>query len=127
MDTGMYIRGVVNMASYNLIPSFMETYCMDNIKEIKEYFMITKNKEIKLNKMNTTFDKLFKVILNISKEEMDTFTYLITKTVGKCINIYKPDEKTFKLIEDNHNYPFFFLEDIYFIEFEKNTIKFYDR
>lgn len=123
-EISIYIRGLVNISSYNLGYSYMESYCMKDLKDISKYFNIS-SKDIKLNKINKNIEPFFKEILNVDNKMIDTFTYLLQKKLGNYKNIYEPDDKTFKLIDSNNNtYPFYILDGIYFIEFEKMTVCF---
>ena len=128
-NDSIYISGLVNMASYNLSPSYMETDCMElknYIETFARYYEIPPEL-IKLKKINIEIDKFFENLLKIDKKSTDNLIYWITKTAGDCHKIYRVENKEFfdYLSDNNKNLtPFFFLEEIYFIEFENMAICF---
>lgn len=121
-NKNIYLSGVINMASYNLNPSYMEVDCIKSIDDFSKEYNIPKEKTI-LNKLNINIREIFKNLLKIEDNSIDNLLYLLEKESGKIKNIYELSHETFKLLSnDNSKYPFFFLEDMHLIEFEDITL-----
>ena len=123
-NLNIYLSGVINMASYNLNPSYMDVNCIKTIEEFSKLYDIPEEKII-LKKIDTSLKELFKRVLKIEDKAIDNLLYLIEKEVGIVKNKYVLSNETFELISsDNSKYPFFFLEDMYVIEFENMSLVF---
>ena len=123
-----YVSGLIRMASYNLGPSYMDTVCMDVDNYINEFakdYEISSEK-IQLEEMNTTLEELFSSVLNIDEKAVKNLVYWITKKCGSCKKIYTSEnEELFNSLDGEKGLsPFFFLEEIYFAEFEDTVICF---
>ena len=121
-EDNLYISGIVNMASYNLNPSYMDVDCLIDLDSALKKYNI-KNENIIINRID--INSLFKDIFNIEEKAINNLIYLITKEAGNINCIYELNEEEFKKISnDNSKYKFFFLENFYIIEFDKMTICF---
>lgn len=122
-----YISGIVNMASYNMGPSQMEAVCYNKetfLEEFSKNYRIQKDK-IELNEVDIDYKKRLKEMLNVDDKAISKLDYLITTTAGFHIKTFEVTEESFNYMDNPKNYlPFFFLDDICFMEFEKMIICF---
>ncbi len=122
-----YIDGIVLMASWNMKPSYMSAVCLKKENYLEEFGKPYKLNKIILEEETQSFPTLMKELLNISKEELETFLYLIEKEAGKVEKVYTANNKeVWKALSGEYGGTsgFYFLEDIYFVEFEKMVICF---
>ncbi len=126
-EKDIYISGVINMASYNMGPSDMKAACYNKENYLEEFskdYKLSKNK-IALKEVKQDYKKRLQEALNINDEAIKKLDYLITKEAGSCIKTFEVTAETFNYLDNPKNYlPFFFLEDIFFIEFENMIICF---
>ena len=128
-DESLYVSGLVNMASFNTGPSYVDAICMtkDNYKDAFSKFYKIKKETILLEKSFQSLESLLKVLFNLEKKPIDTLMHWLTRECGECINIYTSENEELLLSlsgESKGLGPFFFLEEIYFIEFEKMIVCF---
>ena len=126
-NESIYISGLVNMASFNTGPSYVDAICMtkDNYKEVFSKIYRIKKETITLEKTNQSLESLLKVLFNLEKKPLDTLIHWMTRECGKCIDIYTSENKELLSSLSGASKgigPFFFLEEIYFIEFEKMIV-----
>ena len=122
----LYVSGLVHMASFHMGPSYMEADCMSKGNYIDTFSKRYKVKKenIVLDKVEITIEKLFEEIFQIEKRALDNFIYWLEKECGRCIQIYiSNNEELISSLSKGYG-PFFFLESIYFIEFEKMVVCF---
>lgn len=128
-DNSIYISGICKMASFNIGPSYMDAYCFnkkDYMKELSKMFNFSEEK-VELKEVNIKFYDLMKELLFLPEKALDTFVYLIEKEVGNSLKIYtseSPELHKALSSEDGNIGVFYFLEDVYFVEFEKEVICF---
>ncbi len=104
-----YISGLTSLASSlskNIGPSFVVT----------RYY---KKNELKIKKSNKTLKDYLKAWFQDSKIE-ESLYYWITLKVGEPIQVYTVEEDSFPKDE----IPFYFLEDLFFVEFKDLTVCF---
>ncbi len=112
-----YIIGLFDMISYNLQPSYIDINFIKKYDDIYKEYNISKDKQFIKRDNNKDF---FKNLFCVNDKELDHFKYLITKELGEVKNIYEPSNEILDFLSnDNSKYKFFFLEDMYVIEFEK--------
>jgi len=127
-EESLYVSGLFHMASScskkigfsyatatcfkkkNFINSFQNFY------EIKE--------EIKLKKINVSLDKFLTRIYGKNKGIIDGLTHWIRFDFGNTLNIYSVNKNIIDLLsgENKGLSPFYFCEDVFFIECEKIVI-----
>lgn len=125
LNDSLYISGLVNMASFNMGPSYVDSACMDlddYVASFSNEYNIN-SKLIELEEVNITLDKLIKDIMFLDRKAVDTLVHWLSMLCGKCTKIYTANNS--ELFDKlSKNGPFFFLEDLYFIEFEKMAVCF---
>lgn len=113
------------MASCNMKPSHMEAICFnkkDYCEELEKFYKIPKDK-FELQEVDYNYKKRFQEILQIDDYAIERLVYLINKTVGDPIKVYELTDTSYKYITNHKNYlPFFIIEDVIFIEYEKMII-----
>lgn len=128
-NASLYVEGLANMASFNIGCSFMKADCYElnnYIEAFSKDYKISKD-IIKLNEEKTKIEDFFKEVLNLDKKQTETFTYWLQKEAGPCKKIFIAENN--KLYDKLSGYNkgisgFYFVEDVYFIEFEKMVIVF---
>lgn len=122
-----YLSGVVNMASFNMEPSHMEVICTEKenmIEKLVRDYKVPRDK-IELTEVELRFEEYMRELLRIDDKALREITYLITKTAGKPLRMYELTERSHTFITDHHTLlPFFFVEYMFFVEFEKMMICF---
>ena len=112
-----YIIGLFDMISYNLQPSYIDINFIKKYDDIYKEYNISKDKQFIKRDNNKDF---FKNLFCVNDKELDHFKYLITKELGEVKNIYEPSNEILDFLSnDNSKYKFFFLEDMYVIEYKK--------
>ncbi len=111
-----YVLGITRMISWRLMPSFMESLCFPKEGYLGSFQNFYKRK-VKLTEENISFEELMKEIIPAEKRELETFFYLLYQVSGKPEKVYSGEMK-------GTIGPFFFLDNLYFVEFEKMTICF---
>ena len=124
-----YVSGLTKMASYNMIPSYMDADCMELDNYLESFAKVYKIpiESIKLEEIDANFEELFTELFNADKKALDSFFHWIRMEAGNCKKIYTAEnEEFFKGMSGEYggNGPFFFLETVYFIEFDKMAICF---
>ena len=128
-NESLYVSGLVNMASFNIGCSYMKADCYelnDYIDSFSKDYKVSKT-IIKLKEENINIDNFFKEVLNLDKKQTETLTYWLQNKTGKCNKIYTTENN--KLHDKLSGYSkgisgFYFVEDVYFIEFEKMAVVF---
>ncbi len=133
VDDSEYISGLVNMASSiskYMGCSYMDATCFkkkDFINNFSKFYKINE-KEIKIHESSISLEKFIENFFGKDKELIDGLSYWITLKAGKLVKIYEQDDDC-KLNDllSNSGYgkaPFYFVEDVTIIEFEKMIIAF---
>lgn len=128
-NASLYVEGLVNMASFNIGCSFMKADCykLDNyIDAFSKDYRISKDIII-LKEEKDDIDNFFKEVLNLDKKQTETLTYWLQREAGICNKIYIADNNELydKLSGYNKGISgFYFVEDVYFIEFENMAVVF---
>ena len=133
VDESEYISGLVNLASSvssYMGCSFMDAVCFktkDIIKNVSDFYKI-KKEEIKTHEVSISLEKFIENFFGNDKKLIDGLSYWITLKAGKLIKVYEQDDDS-KLNDllSNSRYgktPFYFVDDVTIIEFEKMTIVF---
>lgn len=119
-DKSNYISGIVNMASCHMHPSYMDAECFESLSHfLKEYSF----PESVLTEIDDFFEPFLMEILRLDKEEGECFFHRIHCMAGDAKKIYEIHDK--KLFNHMQKYvPFYTLEDVYLVEFEKMVICF---
>lgn len=123
----LYVTGLTNMASSlskNIGLSYVEVDCFDKDnykKEFSKYYEI-KEDDVKLVESNLTMKDV--LLAWFGKEESnitDSLLYWIERDSGKSIKVYEYTNNLHELLSrsDGGLSEFYFVEDIYFIEFDK--------
>ena len=121
-NSSLYVSGLLDMASFNLGPSYTQAFCMDlnnYIESFAKMYNVSSNL-IQLQKINCDLSKFFGDILCLDEKAVKTLVYWITTECGNCLRIHSSNNN--ELINSLCGKTFYFLEDIYFIEFEKETV-----
>ncbi len=128
-----YISGLVNMASSisdYMGCSFMDAICFKNNNYLNNFskFHNIKKDDIKIHEVSISLEKFIENFFGNNKKLVDGLSYWITLKTGNLVKIYEQDDDC-KLNDllSNSRYgktPFYFVEDVIFIEFEKMTIAF---
>ncbi len=123
-DDSLYVSGLINMAGFNILPSFADAFCVsrDNFVESCTSVYGFSAQNVELVDVNVQLEELFREIFNLDKKASETLVYWMTKTTGKHIKTYTSESESLYngLSGDAGGCSgFFFLENIYFIEFEK--------
>lgn len=128
-DKSVYMSGLTKMASFNMGPSYIDADCMEinNFKEaFAEMYEFPAN-WIEIKEEKRTLNELFTDLLQADKKVVDTLLHWIYMEAGRCIQVYKADNKElFEALsrEQGGLGPFYFLEEIYFVQFERMVICF---
>ena len=133
IEESEYISGLVNMASSIstwMGVSFMDAICFKKEKYLDNFasFHKIKKEEIKIHETDITLEEFIKNNFGEDKKLIDGLSYWITRKAGELIKIYEQDDNSRinELLEksDYGKSPFFFIENVVFIEFEEMTIAF---
>ncbi len=127
-DESLYISGLFHMASScskKIGLSYATATCFKKknfINGFKEFYEI--KEEIKLKKIYISLDKFLTRIYGKNKGIIDGLTHWIKIRCGNPLNIYSVNNNIIDLLsrENKGLSPFYFCEDIYFIECEKIVI-----
>ena len=121
-DDSLYISGLMDMASFNLGPSYTQAFCMDlnnYIESFSKMYNISSSL-IQLEKVNCDLSNFFGDVLNLDEKATKNLVYWISNECGNCVRIYTSNNK--QLIDSLCGKTFYFLEEVYFIEFEKEAM-----
>ena len=133
IEKSEYISGLVNMASSiskNMGCSFMDATCFKNndfITSFSKFYNIHKE-DIKIHESSDSLEDFIKKYFGDDKTLIDGLSYWMSLKMGEVKKIYEQDDDS-KLNDllSNSGYgkmPFYIVDDIVFIEFEKGTIAF---
>lgn len=132
-ESSMYISGLVNMASScskKIGLSYMDAECYD-VNKFKETFADIYKIDVnnfKLHIIDNSLEQLFISIFGEDDKLISGLLHWINFYVGSYKNIYTVDEgcNVFDLLSCSEGGigPFYFLEDLFFVEFEKVVICF---
>lgn len=120
-----YISGLLNMASScskTIGLSYADAECFNKDKYKNDFSKLHKIKEIDLSleKLNITFKELLTNIFGDEKEIIEGLSHWINLIAGTPNKVSMINDKT--IIEKISNIPFYFLEDVFFIECENMVI-----
>lgn len=117
-----YIKGLVNMASHNMGPSYMTATCYDNFTSFQKDYKIPSSIS-ELEEIKKTPSEFFQEILKIEGRELDTLLHWFRMRCGDILKIStSKNEKLLDHIMKKKYSPFFFLEEMYFLDFKDITI-----
>lgn len=123
-----YISGLTNMASScskQIGLSYVDADCFE-LKDYKEEFAkihkIDEN-ELILEDLNQTFEEFLTNLFGNDKNLIEGLTHWINLIAGKANKVLTINQDS-NITEKISNLPFFFLDDLYFIECEKMVICF---
>lgn len=128
-----YISGLVNMASSMsswMGPSFMDAICFNKDDYLEKFssFHKIKKEDIKLHELNISLEEFIKNNFGEDKKLIEGLSYWIKRKAGDFKKIYVQDDnsKLNELLEKSQykKTPFFFIENVVFIEFENMVIAF---
>lgn len=128
-----YISGLVNMASSVsswMGVSFMDAICFKKDSFLDDFatFHKIKKEEIKIHEINISLEEFIKNNFGEDKKIIEGLSYWITRKGGEFKKVFEQDSnsKLNELLEksDYGKTPFFFVENVVFIEFEKMIIAF---
>lgn len=121
-----YVSGLVNMASScskQIGLSYVDADCFelkDYKKEFSKIYEINEN-ELILEDLNQTFEEFLTNLFGSNKDLIDGLIHWINFNIGKPNKVLTLKDNNI-LNKLSKNSPFFFLEDIFFIECEKIVI-----
>ena len=119
-DESNYVSGIVKMASCHMHPSYMDAECF---RSVSQFLKENSSSESALKELDDFFEPFLMEILHLDKEEGDCFFHLIHCKAGDAKKIYEIHDKN--LLNYIQKYvPFYTLEDVYLVEFEKMVICF---
>ena len=131
VDYSNYFSGLFNMASScsdYIGPSYVDCDCLDsnNFKAgFAEIYEIPE-KELELEKMDSTYEELLKTIFGDNKKIIEGISHWSKIKLGEVQEIYTINElsKIDKYISASEGGlgPFYTLDDIYFIVFKKEVL-----
>lgn len=130
-DQSLYISGLVNMASScstKIGPSYLQADCFEKKNYQKKFLTMYEIPEdiFHLVEYNKSLEKLLIDILGNRKEMIDGLLHWIIREAGEVKMIYTvpDDSKVMQFIgaETGGYGPFYFCEDIYFIECDRFVI-----
>lgn len=133
IEESEYISGLVNMASSVsnwMGVSYMDAICFkkDNYLEDFSSFHKIKKEEIKIHETNLSLEDFIKNSFGDDKKLIEGLSYWITRQAGDFVKVYEQDDdsKLNELLEESKygKTPFFFIDNVVFIELEKMTIAF---
>ena len=128
-----YISGLVNMASSLsdwMGVSYMDAICFNKDSYLEDFSKLHNiNKEdIKIHESIISLEEFIKNNFGNNKKLIDGLSYWITRKAGDFIKVYEQssNSKLNELIEKSQygKTPFFFIENIIFIEFDNMIISF---
>ncbi len=128
-----YISGLVNMASSVsnwMGVSFMDAICFKKEEFLDDFAYLhnIKKEKIKIHETDLSLEEYIKNNFGEDKKLIEGLSYWITRKAGKFIKIYEQDEdsKLNELLEKSSygKTPFFFIENVTFIEFDNMIISF---
>lgn len=123
-----YISGLTNMASScstMIGPSYVEASCFGLKKYKHEFLQIYEidEKDLLLKELNVSFNDFLTNIFGDDKKLIDGLMHWIRFVAGETNKIFTIDEHC-DVLNKISNVPFYFLEDLFFIECEKMVICF---
>lgn len=125
LNDSLYISGLVNMASFNLGPSYVHAECFDlkdSVSEFAKFFKVP-SKMVEFEEIDSSLSDFLIDLFSIDSKALDSLVHWLTFSCGDCTKIYtSKDNKLFDKLSESC--PFFFLEDLFFIEFEKMAVCF---
>ena len=124
----LFISGLIQMASSCsriMGCSYATGLCFrrkNYLKGFQDFYEI--KEEIKLKKLNISLEKLITRIFDKNKRMITGLAHWIHYSCGDTLNIYRINDEVTDLLSgyNKGHGPFFFCEDIYFIECEKKVV-----
>ncbi|MBR2678816.1 MAG: hypothetical protein IKE63_05315 [Bacilli bacterium] len=129
-DPSNYVSGLVNMASSvskYIGPSYLQADCYelkDYVDDFCAMYEIPKD-IVHLEEYKHSLEELLKSILGTSEGLIEGLLHWLHREIGEVKKIYTvPDNKVLELIgaETGGYGPFYFCEDLYFIETDKMVL-----
>lgn len=121
-NDSIYMDGLIKMASYKMAPSYSKTICFnkkDYIQAFKKTYKL--QEKMVLEEIKEPLQEFFEKLMNIDKKASDALVHWITIDYGKINKIYTlKNDNAFNTV--TRFSPFYFLENIYFLEFDKIVI-----
>ena len=118
-EDSLYLNGIFDMVSHNMSVSYTDVLCFTKDNFLNTFLNIykVKDKKLELVEEKNNLNNFLSSIFGIKDKELDKILYLLEKECGKYNKIYTfKDKKIYDYLDRN------FLEDIYFIEFDKKVI-----
>ena len=131
-NKSLYISGIIKMAfncSTKIGLSYMDADCFkkgDIVDIINNNYDISKDK-ITIHEVNITLENLFKDILGDEKRIINSLMHLLEMDLGKAIRVYTIDDDSEipeLLSAPNGKTSFYFVKEIYIVEFEEDIVVF---
>jgi len=132
-NESIYLEGLVNMASScskRIGLSYMDAMCFPKnnyISSFSKYYDVPLE-EVSFHQSNISFKKKLISILGDDKKLIDGLIFWIEKEAGECKHIYELDDNSKLRIllsrSDGGCGAFYFLEDVFMVEFDKMIIYF---
>ena len=123
---GDYVCGLLRMASVEIAPSFVDAFCLDNNSFINDFKKFYNYKlDIKVQSIDSNIDVFFKNVLNMNEKHVKSLLYWLECKYGKIESILEPTNNDIIdfLSGCNDGYSgFYFLENLYFIKFQKVVV-----
>ena len=121
----LYLSGLIRMASHNLGHSYMDAWCFEKeeyVNGFRSYFKL-KN-EVMLEEISQDIHSFFKEVLFLDDQEVKNLVYWISRSLGEHERIMTvSDSKTIDNLSGTKGLaPFFFVEEVYFIEYSDKVL-----
>lgn len=116
----LYLSGLIRMASHNLGHSYMDAWCFEKeeyLKEFRSYFKLKNS--VMFEEISQDIHAFFKEALYIDDQEVRNLVYWISRSLGEYERILTvTDTETIDNLSGTRGLaPFFFVEEVYFIEY----------
>ncbi len=122
-EDSLYLNGIFDMVSHNMSVSYTDVLCFTKDNFLNTFLDLykIKDKKIELVEENNNLKELLTSLFEIKDKELNRILYLLEKECGKYNKTYSfKDKKIYDYLD--RKTMFYFLEDIYFIEFDKKVI-----
>jgi hypothetical protein len=129
-EESLYISGLTNMASSvskRMGPSYVQADCFDDKNYIKDFCECYEVDEsnVELVQQNTSFEDLMTDLFGDDVDKLiEGLTHWIHMRAGEPRRILSVENRKLLDVLSEGYGPFYYVEDIYFIEFEKMVICF---
>ena len=122
-EDSLYLNGIFDMVSHNMSVSYTDILCLSKDNFLNTFLDLykIKDKKIELVEENNNLKELLTSLFEIKDKELNRILYLLEKECGKYNKTYSfKENKIYDYL--SRKTMFYFLEDIYFIEFDKKVI-----